>query len=115
VHGETEEVVPGHVELVNVLWELGVLPDIRVLPLHTASPIIPAPTREAAIAGAVVRFGGDQWTFWPLGADLEQRLRHLLETRFEEFFAADPNGFIPRWITPGREILITWQPNRGAE
>jgi hypothetical protein len=42
VHGETEEVVPGHVELVNVLWELDILPDIRVLPLHTARPIIPA-------------------------------------------------------------------------
>jgi hypothetical protein len=51
-------VVPGHVELVNVLWELGILPDIRVLPLHTARPIIPAPTREAAIAGEVARFGG---------------------------------------------------------
>jgi hypothetical protein len=115
VHGETEEVVPGHVELVNVLWELGILPDIRLLPLHTARPIIPAPTREAAIAGEMARFGGDQWTFWPLGADLEQRLRDLLETRFDELFATGPDGFIPRWITPGREILITWQPNTGAE
>jgi SAM-dependent methyltransferase len=115
VHGETEEVVPGHVELVNVLWELGVLPDIRILPLHTARPIIPAPTREAAIAGEMARFGGDQWTFWPLGADLEQRLRGLLEARFDELFAAGSDGFIPRWITPGREILITWQPNTGSE
>jgi hypothetical protein len=116
LHGETEEVVPGHVELVNVLWELGILPDVRVLQPPSATPIVPAPTREAAIAGAVARFGGDQWTFWPLGAELEQRLRRLLETRFDEFFAAGPDGFIPRWITPGREILITWQPNnRGAE
>src|SRR5215471_1059277 len=115
VHGEPEEVVPGHVELVNVLWELGLLPDVRVLPLYTAAPIVPAPTREAAIVGAVARFGGDQWTFWPLGADLEQRLRHLLETRFAELFAAGPDGFTPRWITPGREILITWQPNTGTE
>jgi SAM-dependent methyltransferase len=115
VHGETEEVVPGHVELVNVLWELGILPDVRVLQPPSATPIVPAPTREAAIAGAVARFGGDQWTFWPLGAELEHRLRHLLETHFDELFAAGPNGFIPRWITPGREILITWQPNRGAE
>lgn len=37
VHGETEEVVPGHVELVHVLWELGILPDIRVLPLPATS------------------------------------------------------------------------------
>ena len=115
VHGETEEVVPGHVELVNVLWELDILPDIRVLPLHTARPIIPAPTRKAAIAGEMARFGGDQWALWPLGSELEQRLRGLLEARFEELFAAGPEGFSPRWITPGREILITWQPNTGAE
>jgi len=43
VHGEAEEVVPGHVELVGVLWELGILPDVRVLPLHAARPIIPSP------------------------------------------------------------------------
>jgi SAM-dependent methyltransferase len=114
VHGETEEVVPGHVELVNVLWELDILPDIRVLPLHTARPIIPAPTREAAIAGEMARFGGDQWALWPLGSALEQRLRGLLEARFDELFAVGPEGFSPRWITPGREILITWQPNPGA-
>jgi hypothetical protein len=114
VHGETEEVVPGHVELVNVLWELDILPDIRVLPLHTARPIIPAPTRDAAIAGEMARFGGDQWALWPLGSALEQRLRGLLEARFDELFAVGPEGFSPRWITPGREILITWQPNPGA-
>jgi SAM-dependent methyltransferase len=109
VHGEAEEIVPGHVELVGVLWELGILPDVRVLP-HAARPIIPAPTREAAIAARVAGFGGDQWTFWPLGPDLERRLRSVLETRFDELFAASPEGFIPRFLTPGREILITWEP-----
>jgi Methyltransferase domain len=113
VHGEPEEVVPGHVELVNVLWERGILPDVRVLPLSLPSAFsVPAPTREAAIAGAA-RFT-DQWTFWPLGADLEQRLRRLMETRFEELYTAAPDGFIPRWLTLGHEILITWQPNTGA-
>jgi SAM-dependent methyltransferase len=110
VHGEVEEIVPGHVELVCVLWEIGILPDIRVLPLHAARPIIPAPTREAAIAARVAGFGGDQWTFWPLEPDLERRLRSVLETRFDELFAASPEGFVPRFITPGREILITWEP-----
>jgi hypothetical protein len=110
VHGEEEEVVPGHAELVNVLWELGILPDIRVLPLHTARPIVPAPTREAAIAARVAGFGGDQWSFWPLGSDLEHRLRSILEARFDELFAAGPEGLVPRFITVGREILITWQP-----
>jgi hypothetical protein len=109
-HGEAEEVVPGHVELVNVLWELGTLPDIRVLPLHAARPIIPAPTREAAIAARIAGFGGDQWALWPLGSDLERRLRSVLEARFDELFVLGPEGFVPRFITPGREILITWQP-----
>jgi SAM-dependent methyltransferase len=114
VHGEPEEVVPGHAELVNVLWERGILPDVCVLPFSLPSAsIVPAPTREAAIAGAVARFT-DQWTFWPLGTDLEQRLRRLLETRFEELYAAAPDSFIPRWLTLGHEILITWQPNAGA-
>jgi hypothetical protein len=112
-HGEVEEVVPGHVELVNVLWELGVLPDIRVLPFLGAT-VIPARTREAAIASAMTRFSGDQWTLWPLGTDLEQRLRRVLEERFDELFAAGADGFNPRWMKPGREILITWQPKPEA-
>lgn len=110
VHGEAEKVVPGHVELMNVLWEMDILPDIRVLPLPAGRPIIPASTREAAISGVVERFRSDQWSFWPLGEALEQRLRSILETRFDELFAAGSDGFTPRWVTPGREILITWQP-----
>ena len=39
----------------------------------------------------------------------EQRLRPILETRFDGLFAAGRDGFTPRWVTPGREILITWQ------
>lgn len=109
-----EEVVPGHVELVNVLWELGILPDVHVLQPADATPLVPAPTREAAIAGAMGRFRGDQWTFWPLGAELEHRFRGLWETRFDELFATGHDGFSPRWITPGREILITWQPTTGS-
>ena len=109
VHGEAEEVVPGHVELINAIWELGILPDIRVLPQPTV-PLAPAPGREAAIAGAIACFPGEQWGWWSLGPDLEPPLRSILETRFDELFTAGPEGFIPRYITPGHEILITWQP-----
>jgi hypothetical protein len=109
VHGEAEEVVPGHVELINVIWELGILPDIQVLPQPTV-PFTPTPSREAAIAAAVARFPGEQWGWWSLGPDLDHRLRAILEARFDELFTSGPEGFIPRYITPGREILITWQP-----
>ena len=109
VHREAEEVVPGHIELINVLWELGVLPDIRVLPQPTV-PFTPAASRDAAIAGAIARFPGEQWGWWDLGPDLEQRLRVILESRFDELFTAGPEGFIPSYVAPGQEILITWQP-----
>jgi len=110
VHGEAEEIVPGHVELVNVLWEQGILPDIRVLPVPPPGAAMPAPSRDAAVAGAVARFGGDQWAFWPLGPELERRLRELLEAHFDELFASGGGGYVPRWVTPGRELLITWRP-----
>jgi hypothetical protein len=113
VHGEAEEVVPGHVELINVIWELGILPNIRVLPQPTV-PFTPAPGRDTAITSAIARFPGEQWSWWNLGSDLEQRLRGILESRFDELFAASPEGFIPRYITPGHEILITWQPTTGS-
>jgi hypothetical protein len=111
VHGEAEEVVPGHVELINAIWELGILPDIRVLPQATV-PFTPAPGREAAIAGAISRFPGEQWGWWSLGSDLERRLRSILKARFDELFTAGPEGFIPRYVAPSREILITWEPGR---
>jgi hypothetical protein len=111
VHEEAEGVVPGHVELINVIWELGILPDIRVLPQPTVS-FTPAPSRDAAIAGAISRFPGEQWGWWGLEPDLEHRLRSILEARFDELFTAGPEGFIPRYVAPGREILITWERGR---
>ncbi|HVC55630.1 MAG TPA: hypothetical protein VND95_06720 [Stellaceae bacterium] len=109
LYGEPEESEPGHVELTNVLWELGILPDIRVLPLCAARPIVAAPTRAAAIEGAIAAFG-PAWSFWPLGTDVEARLRGILEERFAELFAANDDGVVPRWIAAGREVLITWRP-----
>jgi hypothetical protein len=109
LHREPEEVEPGHVELANVLWEMGILPDIRVLPTPVTQPIVAAPTREAAITRALTNYR-PQWSFWPLGANLEARVRGILEARFEEWFVARAEGFSPRWITPGREILLTWRP-----
>lgn len=109
VHGEAEEVEPGHVELVNVLWEMGILPDVHVLGGMSVPPPGPFPTREAAIAGAMARFS-PQWAFWPRGAELDGRLRDLLESRFDELFNEGPEGFAPGWIITGREVLITWCP-----
>lgn len=110
LHGEPEEIVPGHAELVAVLREMGVAPEVRRLPDSTVQ-VPTAPTRDAAIRSAISLAAGSQWAWWPLGDELTARLRHLLETRFDELFQAAPAGYRPRWITTGHEVLITWAPS----
>lgn len=110
IHGEEEAIVPGHVELVNVLWERGILPDIRVLPgLPPSGVVPPAPTPEAAVQLALARFPSDQWALWPLEPGLAAHARRVIEAHFADLFAETAGGFVPRWITPGREVLITWE------
>ena len=40
------------------------------------------------------------------------RLRHVLESRFDELFEPTPSGYQFRWITSGHEVLITWEPRQ---
>jgi hypothetical protein len=113
VYGEAELVVPGHAELINVLWEMGALPDVRVLPL-AVNPLETAKSREAAIDGTVARFRSEQWALWPLEESLSRRVKQYLADNFDDFFTAGVDGFAPRLFESGREILITWQPQRTA-
>jgi hypothetical protein len=111
IFGEEEELVPGHVELVNVLWELGLLPEVRVVP-RSGPPLPSAPGREAALALALNRFAGDQWALWPLGPGLEARALQVINDNFDDLFAVDGETYVPRWITPGNEVVVTWSPAR---
>jgi len=104
---EASEPVPGHVELVNVLWELKIEPDVRMLPVNP-SITAPAPTHDAAIDLAMAQLRGHQWAFWPLDPALERQARQRIEARFADLFASTPDGFAPRWTVPSREVLITW-------
>ncbi|MGE3269548.1 MAG: methyltransferase domain-containing protein [Chloroflexota bacterium] len=104
---EPSERVPGHVELVNVLWELGIEPDIQMLPV-LPSTMEPAPDHEAAVRLALAQLRGHQWAFWPLDPQLEAQARQRIKARFGELFAETAAGFQPRWTVPGREVLITW-------
>jgi len=108
VYGEPEEIVPGHAELVDVLRELGVEPEVRVLE-GPPTRLVPAPTRAAAVERAVAGFGSDQWALWPLGPELSARVREILETRFDELFVEVSGGYARR-LPMGREVLITWTP-----
>ena len=112
VYGEAEEVVPGHAELMNVLWEMGRLPDLSMM-LSQAVRVVPRlPNRAAASGFAVQRVANEQWAHWPVATALEARMRATVERHFDELYAQGADGFTPRWINMGREVLITWQPGK---
>ena len=73
-----------------------------VLPLSTGRP------RRYAVQ----RVANDQWAHWPVAATFEARTRATAEQHFDDLFAQSADGFIPRWISLGREVLITWQPGK---
>jgi SAM-dependent methyltransferase len=106
--GEDSESVPGHVELMNVLWEMGIEPDVRMLPdPSTPTPLVP--TREGAIATAMSQIGVHQWANWPLGDVLEARAHEIVQARFDELFTKTDAGFRSQWTEPRHDVLITWE------
>jgi hypothetical protein len=115
VYGEAEEVAPGHAEVMNVLWEMGRLPDLTMLHPQNVRYIVPLPTRAAALAYAVQRLANEQWAHWPVAAAFDARARAKVEQHFDELYTQGAEGFIPRWIAMGREVLITWQPGDLAD
>jgi hypothetical protein len=98
VMGEAKRPVPGHRELLAVLWEMGILPDVRLIPggFPAFGPV--PPDRDAAMR---------QWL-----SDLrplkEKRVRRRLEKRFDELFEQRDEGWVPVFRPPMREMLITW-------
>jgi SAM-dependent methyltransferase len=111
VYGEEQLPAPGYRELLLVLWEMGILPDVRVLPgtrlgvgcaVETGLP----QTREQAVEMALQ--GG-----WLRPEDRECA-RGVIEARYDELFAASPEGFRPLWHPVTRELLITWEKDEAA-
>src|SRR5688572_20710435 len=62
LHGEPEEIVPGHAELTAVLQELGADPDVVHLP-DPAVQLPTFPTRDAGIRSAITLAAGSQWAW----------------------------------------------------
>ncbi len=99
VHGEPHLPAPGHRELLPVLWDLGILPEVRVLPDEFRSARMRPPTMEGAVKLAVESASGESVD----GA------ADTVRAHFDELWAASPEGFIPQWRRPSREMLITWE------
>ena len=109
VYGEEQAPVPGYRELLPVLWELDILPDVHVLP---GVPVVPGGNMGARLPqtpeDAVQLALQGQW----LGPQDHARARHLIEERFSELFAPSPEGFRPLWRQEAREMLITWETDQ---
>jgi len=109
VHGEPEALAPGHEALMAVLWEQGILPDLKMLG-GVPPGAAPRASRSEAIDAAVESFKAEQWAFWPYEPEMQERIEAVLEADFDSLFVEEPEGFRPTWSDYGRDVLITWRP-----
>lgn len=96
-HGEPQAPCPGHRELLDVLWDMGLLPDVRVLP----GPF----TRHGAKSPEAVIEG---WLQDTMPRD-PQTCRARLEPHIAELTEQTESGYIGRRPAAMREMLITWE------
>ena len=103
VYGEDQEEVPGHQQLLPVLWEMGILPDVQVQP-GTFRPGELPQNREEALRQAAL----GQW----LNPKDQDRARSLIDEHFDELYEPIPEGFRPLWRPEAQELLITWEESQ---
>ncbi len=101
VHGEPQEMVPGQPELLPVLWELGITPDVRLLPEPFVRLGDPLTTREQTIEVAVQAVESRD----------PERARQVIAANFDQLFAAGTEGFKPLWQRGFAQLLILWRPD----
>jgi hypothetical protein len=106
VHGEDQAPVPGHTELLPVLWERGILPDVRVLWNASAQRLTansaqqPFATQDEAIDSVFAD---------PiLQASAPAEARRRVGAAFDELFEPVDGGFRARLGPAARLVLITW-------
>ena len=100
LHGKAPAPLPGLPQLAPVLWELGILPDIRPLP--------DLPWWYPEALGGLSYDGALTFALSALDTDDEDD-RNLIESKFDLLFQRDSAGLAPRWLTSAREVLLTWE------
>ena len=100
VYGEPLAPMPGHRELLPVLWDMGILPDVRVLSAPTWWEDWRYSTREEALESVI--FGR-----WSREGVRDQALE-IFDRQFAELFVPDGDGYRAVWRQPMRELVITW-------
>lgn len=101
IYGEEQAPMCGYRQLLPVLWEMGVLPDVRLMPDESWWEVWSVPSKCEAVEFALA----GRW----LREEDRERARMLFETRFDQFFDQTADGFRPLWRTRMKELLITWE------
>jgi SAM-dependent methyltransferase len=99
VHGEERITLPSVAELLPLLWELGVFPDLEMLSVHPPEPF---GDRERTLA--ILR----RMTYVKPGSEQDARLQTALGALTDEV----PGGIALRNAMPYREALVSWSPPR---
>jgi hypothetical protein len=106
VYGEGLAPSPGHRDLLPVLWDMGVLPDVRVLPMPFGAGFGASVAAPQTRTETIERQLQDLWL--PKDED-RQRAQRLLEEHFDSLFMGAGNAFVRRSGYEAREMLITWE------
>ncbi len=101
VHGEWRMNLPGIPELMGVLWEMGLHPELE---MFEPTPVQAVPTREAALT--LLRS--------VLSIDPESDKDQKLHSAVNELAIETPKGLEIKNAKPRREALISWRPEPNA-
>jgi hypothetical protein len=103
VFGQDQVRVPAKEELLPVLWEMGILPEVRLLPGAIVPPGPNPPTREEAIEAAA------RTVMLGMNGAKDAEVRGAVDNNFDEFFRQVPGGFEPLYNEILRGLLISWE------
>lgn len=101
VYGEEQPPVPAYTDLLPVLWGMGIPADVRFLPESPWWGQEVPQSRHLAVEFALQ----GRW----LRTQDRARAARVVEANFDQLFAAEVQGFRPRWHGDYRELLITWE------
>ena len=97
VHGEERIDMPALPELVNVLWDMGIYPDVQML-----GPVMPDRFEDREVALTQLR----NRLYVKADSDQDQRLRVAMEDLLEDV----DGGVMVRGVPPVRQGFISWMP-----
>ncbi len=106
IHDEPLARTPTHLDLMGCLWELGILPDLKVLPDQFRGFRAASKTRDEAIDGALET----------VEASGIPGARERIERNFDSLFSESGGEIRTTWFPSGmKELLITWTPRSAQD